>query len=239
MITSVRNPIAASGATHAQSNASIRLNAPNSFRRQRRAVTPSDYASAAENFTDVQRARAVRRWTGSWYTIFLAIDRKGGLGVDPQFEKDLRAYLSSQRLAGHDLQIITPQYVPLDISLFVCLDKEYYVSDVLTDLYQRFSPTYYNDGQPAFFNPDRFTFGDDIFLSRIIADAMKVEGVRWIGMTDNDNRLVGHFRRMDQSDIDYHVDGEIPIEQGEIAQLENDPNFPDRGRLSFQVSGGR
>ena len=70
-------------------------------------------------------AVATLRWTGSWHTVFITVDRKGGRPVSAAFEADLRQFLEKYRLAGHDLEIDAPRYVPLDLSLTVCLKPGY------------------------------------------------------------------------------------------------------------------
>ena len=95
------------------------------------------------------------------------------------------------------------------------------------------------DGQPGFFNPDNFSFGDNVLLSRILARAMLVEGVAWIGMRDGAGTVRGRFGRLDQPDIDYADSAEIPIAADEVARLDGDPDFPDRGQLRFIMAGGR
>ncbi|MEA3064222.1 MAG: hypothetical protein QOJ27_657 [Sphingomonadales bacterium] len=238
-IAVVRNPVPGAGGRDPEPTTSIRIAAPFAFRRQRRAVTPADYAAAAMEHPDVQRAQAERRWTGSWHTLFLAVDRLGGREVDAAFEESLRTQLASRRLAGHDLEIVPPRYVPLDIAFYVCVCGDHYPADVERDLLDVFSSGYRRNGQPGFFNPDNFSFGDNVLLSRLIAEGMGVEGVLWMGVRDAAGAAVGHFRRLDQPDVDYEADAEIPIARDEVARLDNDPNYPDFGRLRLIMAGGR
>ncbi len=46
--------------------------------RQERAVTEEDYTTVLKRHPEVQKAVAIFRWTGSWYTVFVTIDRLGG-----------------------------------------------------------------------------------------------------------------------------------------------------------------
>lgn len=238
-ISSLRNPLPATGGRDREPVAAIRVAAPQAFRQHRRAVTPADYVAAAERHPQVQRAYGERRWTGSWSTIFLAIDRRGGGAVDDRFEDAMRDHLASYRLAGHDLEIVPPRFVPLDIRLFVCVCADHYAGDVERDLLDIFSATRMRDGRPGFFHPDHFSFGDNILLSPVIARAMRVTGVQWIGTRDGAGAVKGRFGRLDQPDIDYADDAEIPIAPNEVARLDNDPTFPDFGRIAFLMAGGR
>ena len=239
LIAGVRNPVAAAGGRDPEPTTSIRIAAPFAFRRQRRAVTPDDYVAAAMEHDDVQRAHADRRWTGSWHTLFLAVDRLGGGEVDSAFEESLRRHLASRRLAGHDLEIVPPRYVPLDIAFYVCVCSDHYPADVERDLLDLFSSGYRRNGRPGFFHPDNFSFGDNVLLSRLIAAGMAVEGVLWMGVRDASGQPAGRFGRLDQPDVDYEADAEIPIAADEVARLDNDPNFPDFGRLRLIMAGGR
>ena len=113
----MRNPIAARGGVDPEPMREVKLYAPQAFRTQERAVTEADYAEAAQRHPDVQRAAATRRWTGSWHTMFVTVDRRGGRPVDAAFETRLRAFLERFRMAGYDLEIDAPRFVPLDIAL--------------------------------------------------------------------------------------------------------------------------
>ena len=54
----------------------VRLDAPQAFRAQERAVTEADYAAAAQRHSGVQRAACTRRWTGMFHTMFITVDRR-------------------------------------------------------------------------------------------------------------------------------------------------------------------
>ncbi len=119
-ITSIRNPLAAMGGRDRESVQSIRTAAPHRFKTQRRSVTPSDYARAAEQHPRVQRASASRRWTGSWHTIFLAIDPVGGVEMDDDFRAHLRTYLSTSAWQDMTWRSLNPIMLH-SISLFMCV----------------------------------------------------------------------------------------------------------------------
>ena len=111
------NPLPAVGGVDPEAMEQVRQFAPQAFRVQERAVTPADYVEVTQRRADVQRAAATLRWTGSWYTAFVTVDRAGGLAVDDRFERDLRGYLNRYRLAGYDLEIDGPVYVPLEVDV--------------------------------------------------------------------------------------------------------------------------
>lgn len=239
LIAGVTNPIAAWGGVDPETLTAIKLNAPQAFRKQKRAVTADDYARFAERHPDVQRAVAERRWTGSWQTMFIAVDRRGGRPVDAQFETDMRTFLEPFRLAGHDVEIEPPSFVPLDVALVVCVAHGHYAEHVEAALLDRFSSGTQADGSLGFFHPDAFSFGQKVMLSPIIAAAMAVPGVRWVGMALEGFAPTGRFRQLDDQSRDYAEDGVITVGRRQVARLDNDANAPEMGRLRFYMEGGR
>ena len=165
-ISAVTNPLPATGGSDPEPLDQVRLYAPQAFRTQERAITAADYGLAAERHPEVQRAAATRRWTGSWYTMFVTVDRLRGLPVDAAFEADMRAHLERFRLAGHDVEIDAPHFVPLDVALTICVAPGFYRSIVKQALLERFSSVDLPSGARGFFHPDNFTFGQPVYLSR-------------------------------------------------------------------------
>ncbi|MBD2099871.1 putative baseplate assembly protein [Leptolyngbya sp. FACHB-261] len=231
LIINIRNPLPARGGMDPEPIEQVRLYAPQSFRIQKRAVTEADYAAVTQRFPGVRKAVATRRWTGSWYTIFITVDREGGQPVDAQFEEQLRTFLERFRLAGHDLNIDGPRFVPLQIGLNVEVGSDYFHSAVKQALFEAFSAQTLANGRPGFFNPDNFTFGQPVYLSQVIATAMQIAGVRSVVATQ--------FQRWQQPPQGELEAGEISFERLEIACLDSDPNAPENGRISFEMRGGR
>ena len=252
-IERVRNPLPATGGVDPETMEDVRRFAPVAFRTQERAVTTDDYARMAERHPSIQRAAARFRWTGSWRTVFVTPDRfaSGALegaplrsttplhsvGTDPQgrsgdpFEDELGAFLEPYRMAGHDLDVDTPQYVPLDIQMQVCAKREYFRSDVKHALEEIFSSRQLANGRRGLFHPDNFTFGQSVFLSQLYAAAYSVEGVESV--------RISKFQRLGTPDKKALDDGRLDFAQLEIARLDNDPSVPDRGVFRIDVAGGK
>jgi hypothetical protein len=229
-VRAVRNPLPARGGVDPHPITQAKLYAPQAFRRQERAVTLADYQTVTERHPDVQRAIATRRWTGSWHTVFITVDRRGGRDVDAPFEHDLTQFLERYRLAGHDVEIEPPIFVPLDVALDVCAARDHFAADVKARLLDVFSDHDLPGGAKGFFHPDNFTFGTPVYLSAMIARAMQVPGVASVAAT-----RFRRFGRTAQTELD---DGVIAPQRLEIARLDNDPNAPEHGRLDFRVLGG-
>lgn len=229
-IQSLRNPLPAVGGAEPESLDAIRLNAPEAFRTQERAVTTDDYARAAERHPDVQRAAARLRWTGSWYTVFLMLDRREGKPVDAAFKATMRAFLERFRLAGYDFEFADPVHVPLDIQLQICVASGYFAADVKAALLEAFTAGVDRHGRPGFFHPDGFTFGTPLYLSAVVARAMAVAGVASVD--------IRRFQRWGRSAKGELAAGVITADQLEVLRADGDLNFPENGQISFIVEGG-
>ncbi|QSQ27583.1 putative baseplate assembly protein [Pyxidicoccus parkwayensis] len=233
----VRNPLPATGGVEPESLAQVRINAPQAFRVQQRAVTEADYSEVAQRHPEVQRAVGSLRWTGSWHTMFVTVDRKGGRPVDATFSGTLASFLERFRLAGYDIRIEGPVFVPLDIVMTVCVQPGFLASNVKAALLEVFSSRDLPDGRRGFFHPDNFTFGEPVYLSRIVAAAMAVPGVAWVD-TEESKDKPNHFKRWGQVSRDEWKEGLITMDRLEIARLDNDPSQPENGKLDFQMQGG-
>ncbi|HEY0172793.1 MAG TPA: putative baseplate assembly protein, partial [Pyrinomonadaceae bacterium] len=230
-VIGVTNPLPAQGGTEPESIEHVRRSSPFAFRTQERAVTPRDYAAVAERHPEVQRAAATMRWTGSWRTVFLTVDRAGGRPVTEEFELEMLRHLERYRMAGHDIEVDAPRFVSLELKLHVCVEPDYFRSNVERALLEVFGSGVRPDGRRGLFHPDNFTFGQPVHLSPLVAAAQQVEGVRFV--------RVLKFQRQG-SDTGAHIAaGLLDIGRLEIARLDHDPNFPERGALRFELEGGR
>jgi hypothetical protein len=228
---SVANPMPAAGGIDPEDLDAARRDAPEAFGTQERAVTAADYAAAAERRPEVQRAAATFRWTGSWQTVFVTADRFGGAAVDPRFEARLRRHLERFRMAGYDLEVDGPRYVALDVALHVCVKPDHFRGEVRRAVEAELASDVLPDGRLAVFHPDNFSFGEPVYLSRIVAAVQAVEGVEAVSALK--------FQRLAAPDAGSLENGVIPLGRLEIAQLANDPNFPERGRLAVAAGGGK
>jgi hypothetical protein len=230
-IQAVRNPLPATGGVAAESIEDVRRKAPFAFRSQARAVTPADYEALAGQHPDVQRAAAAFRWTGSWPTVLLTIDRQGGQPVDADFARAIRNFVEPFRLAGHDLEVNGPNFVSLEIAARVSVAADHFRSDVKAALLQLFSSGVLPDGRRAVFNPDNFTFGQSVYLSPLYAAAQTIDGVLGIRIMT--------FQRQGQNSTEALVKGKLELGRFEIARLDNNPDFPERGVFRLMLEGGK
>lgn len=227
----ISNPLPAQGGTDPENAEDIRRDAPEAFRVQQRAVTRADYAEISERHPSVQRAAATFRWTGSWHTVFLTVDRRGGGDVDAAYEQTLRRHVERYRMAGYDLEVDGPRYVPLQVAMTVCVKPDYFRADVRAALMRVFSRGWLPDGSRALFHPDNFTFGQPVYLSKLYEAAQAVQGVASV--------VFDAFQRLRFPDPKPLDEGVLYLGRLEIARLDNDPNYPERGVLALSVGGGK
>jgi hypothetical protein len=239
-IAAIRNPLPAWGGIDPEPLERVKRLAPAAFHAEQfRAVTEDDYARAAEKHPQVAKAVARFRWTGSWLTVFVTIDPRGTQEVSASLKGSVKNWLTRYTLAGYDLEIVPPRYVPLDVDLDVCVKRDHFRADVEAALLEALSSGVLSDGTPGFFHPDRHTFGEPLYLSALYAAASAVEGV--------DSVNASRFRRQDEDDPDPArpatafnlARGYVPIGSLEILRLSNDPNFPEHGRLRLNMMGGK
>lgn len=229
-ILRVRNPLPGRGGVDPEEMEAVRAYAPQAFRRQERAVTAADYAEVAQRHPEVQKAAATLRWTGSWYTMFITVDRAGGRRVDTTFENDIRIFLERYRLAGYDVEIDGPIYAPLDLEMKVCVKPGYFRGHVKQALLAAFSNRDLPSGERGFFHPDNFTFGQPVYLSQIYAAATAIAGVQSVEVT--------RFQRWGKSPNQELEEGVLTPGRLEVIQLDNDPNFAENGKLELLMQGG-
>lgn len=230
-ITLVRNPLPAVGGLEPESLQDVRQRAPVAYRVQERAVTEADYADVTERRADVQRAAATFRWTGSWHTVFVTVDREAGVGLSDEFEADIRAHVERYRMAGHDLEIDGPQFVSLEIDLHVCVGTDYFRSDVERELLAVLSNRDLPDGRRGLFHPDLWTFGQPVYLSALYGAAHLVTGVESVEVRTFQRQGVPESSALDS--------GRLDMAALEIPRLDNDRNFPEHGRLTITLGGGK
>lgn len=230
-ITRLRNPLPARGGQDPETMEDARQRAPVAFRVQERAVTPADYAEVTERNAEVQRAAATFRWTGSWHTVFLTVDRRAGLALTDSFENDVRAYVERYRMAGHDLEVDGPRFVPLEIELHLCVAADHFRSDVEREVLDALGSRDLPDGRRGLFHPDNFTFGQPVYLSAVYAAAHQVAGVESVE--------VRTFQRLGVPDNTALEGGRLDVGRLEIARLDNDRNFAEHGVLTLSLGGGK
>ena len=228
-----RNPLPAVGGKEPEPLADVKLFAPHAFRRRlERAITADDYAKIVMRDFEgqVQRAAAVLRWTGSWYKVLVSVDPLSQVETEPTLDK-IREHLYRYRRIGHDVVVKEAQYAPLDIEMRVCVLANYLRGHVKAALLALFGNRVLPDGRRGFFHPDNLTFGEGIYLSKLVATAQAVTGVESVSVTKLERLYKGPNGEIDN--------GILPLGPLEVARVDNDPSFPENGQFKLIMGGGR
>jgi hypothetical protein len=225
------NPLPASGGVDLETMAQIRRRAPQAFLTQERAVTMTDYANVTKTNAGVEDAVAIPRWTGSWYTIFITAEPADGGTLGRALRRALTRNVNRYRLAGQDIQLEGPDYVPLEIKLTVCVDPDYFRADVEQSLLQVLGSGTLPDGRPALFAPGSFKLGQTVYLSPLYAAARTVAGVQTV--------TAEVFQPVGPKTSAFLQTGEIKLGAFQVARMDNDPSRPANGRLGLSMCGGK
>ncbi|HEU4886814.1 MAG TPA: putative baseplate assembly protein, partial [Thermoanaerobaculia bacterium] len=231
VIARVRNPLPSTGASAPEPVAEVKMLAPMAFRKDlQRAITGEDYATLAQYLRYPVRNPAVQGaagslvWTGSWYEANVAVDPFGSSTLGDPLRNAISGSLARYRRMGHDLRVDGARPVPLRLELDLCIKPDYLRAHVLAAA---------KDALRRFFHPDNLTFGEAVYISRIVAAVMAVDGVAEV--------QVKRLERIAQKTPGTPPEnGILTLGRNEIARLDNDPAIPENGILSFvNVRGGR
>jgi predicted phage baseplate assembly protein len=224
------NPFDVNNGREPELVAEILRRVPQAYRyRQLRAITLQDYENRAAEVPEVSRAAAKYYWTGSWRTVRVAIDPVGTSILEEEVREKVTRHLEAVRLIGEDLEIRSPQFVPLDIEVALCLHPEYWVEDIRFILEQEFSDSYTPDGRTAFFHPDRWTFGQALRVSEIIGAVQGIRGVEHV--------IEVQLKRWNE--VTSGTKDVIEVRANEIILVKNNPDRLEDGFIKFDIKGGR
>ncbi len=258
-----RNPLCAAGGVDPEPIDDVKQFAPYAFDAQlERAITTNDYASiAADNqrrleersaleaedpeictaaFTRLQGAKAALRWTGSWYTVLVALDPQDTETTDSELAEEVTLYLEPFRRMGYDLLVSPAIYVPIKLSITICVLPNYQRAHVEAAVLNALSDRALPGGTLGFFHPDNLTFGGGIYISSLLAAVQAIPGVQNAMVTELERFEIGEAGSgADTSGDELPINSVLLMGPFEIAQLDNDPNYPENGLLVLDVRGGR
>jgi hypothetical protein len=235
LIRRVRNPLPSAGAVDPEPVAEVKMYAPAAFRNDlQRAITAADYATLARytrfpiRNPRVQNAAGALVWSGSWYEADVGIDEFGTATLEEVLRTSVTSSLGRYRRMGHDLRVDNARSVPLRLELDLCIKEHYLRAHVLVAV---------REAIQNFFAPDNVTFGEAVYVSRIVAAVMAVDGVKEVEVV--------RLERIAQRESDPPLaapssSGILRLRPNEVARLDHDPAQPENGFLTFRnVRGGR
>jgi hypothetical protein len=222
------NWLPAVGGAEREPSAHIKTRAPTASRDQERCVLLSDYVSAARQVPGVGDAAATFAWTGSRTAAVVHVLPQRSYTLDEALRSRVRAHLSARRLAGMDVEIRPPRYVPISLILRVGLVPGYDRSVVRKALEAALGAGTLADGRPGLFHPDGLRFGQPVYRGAILEQAAEVPGVAHVDVD---------LRRWDE---DGSSDGRgISIGPTEVACLQGDLDRPGGGLVQVNIEGAQ
>ncbi|WP_175401904.1 baseplate J/gp47 family protein, partial [Veronia pacifica] len=230
-VTEVRNITAGEGGRNPETNAQIRKRAPFLFKTQERAVTREDYQTLGRRVAGIQDVSCAYIHTGSWITTFALPDPEGRIETSDALRTALRDHYEVFRLAAHDVEVSSPVYVPLEITLHVCVAPNASRSQVRQQLLRLFSSRRLPDGSLGLLHPNRFRAGETFHLSPLIAAAQKLDGVIAAKAL--------RFRRFGDPRTSGLGDRKLTFSRTEIARVDNNISNPANGVFEVEMDGGR
>jgi hypothetical protein len=230
-VEAVTNPLAVVSGEAPEALDTVRQLAPEAFRAVTyRAVRAEDYAEAVERLTDVQRAGAAFRWTGSWLSVFATPDPVGAPVLEDSLRAEVQRQLDRFRQAGREAHVRAPRFADVDVEVTVCVAPDAYPADVRERVREALVGPPGTPGVGGFFAADRFTFGDPLDRSQLEAAVHAVPGVRAVEGVRVRRRGFFDWREMTEAALDVGVD--------ETVRVEDDPLHPGRGTLRILTDGG-
>ncbi len=243
---------------HPQAMDQAKREGPREIHTQKRMVTTDDYALRLREHPLVSRAHAWKEWSGSWFTIRLAVIASGNRTLDAQgiYPDDLKPAVVNFHervgLAPPNLDAAPPPTIRMIlrpyIDAFRMTGQEVVVQDpVYIGIYMSISARVKSNffrsemrhaigqvlgrGPAGLFAPGRLGFGEDLHVSDVIQALMAIEGIEHV--------CLNRFKRIGGQYPDRAEAGFIPLDGLEVALCNNDPGDPSGGYYRLTLHGGR
>ena len=231
VVVACTNPFPATGGADAETIAQVRDRAPGKFRAEPlRLVRAGDYAAAAQSLPWVSQAGTTFRWTGSWLTAFTSANPAGSEQPTVAELESLTQLLDRERLAGRESYVLPPSYVSIDLRITVCGLPASFGSDVAAAVVAALQPGAAPGGRPGFFDHSRWSFGQSLESSALLAAIQSCPGVAGVAGAEYRQRGVRDWAPLP---------GTLMVAAGQILRLDNDPNRPEAGSLQVAVEGAK
>jgi hypothetical protein len=231
-----------------------RREGPRRIAEQQRMVTLEDFERELARHPLVERCRASRAWSGSYWLIRAAVSLFGDLAIDVplpgnrELEEQIAAfhraralpmpgagstprvvlepYLAAYRMLGQPVELVGAVPAGLDVELCLRIDRDYFHTEM-----RQAALAALGRGPGQFFEPGRLRFGEPIYASDLIQALAALEGVEDVE--------VERFKRVGSRFTDQVSRGVITLSGLEVARCDNDPKHPELGTLRLRLSGGR
>lgn len=232
---SVTNPLSAIGGRDPESLARLRATAPLAGRLGLAAVVPADYERLLGARRDVAGVRARYRRAGVRdvvrVTVMLAAEdalaAAGEAGTVERLRRwvHVRAAMEQARLLGTDVELVPPEFVPLDVDISVDAEQAAGAEQVRAAVIDALA------GRNGLLTPHTGALGGDVRIDVVYQRLVAVPGVT--------AARVRRLRRLVAGAPDHAGDGLLPVADHEVAVL-RDPlgRTHHDGVLTVTVCGG-
>lgn len=223
----VTNVLPGTGGRQPQPRAAAREAIPASLRHGdlERAVSLSDYAEVAMQVDGVARATA-RALGGVFNTVLVLVDPSEGDALSDEVKAEVEAHLERRRMAGREVRVMGPEYVPLEVELIVCVKTGFLRHKVRDRVLAELRPG--TSDRQGWFHPDRLSFGDQVRLGDLLAVVAAIPGVKTA-------KAVTFRKRVDVNGAS--VTPILRFGVTEVPRMDADPDYPEHGSLSVRVVG--
>jgi hypothetical protein len=230
---------------------------PREIFTQRRMVTLEDYANRLEEHPLVLCATAWQEWSGSWYTVRVAVVNwnntlldAGSVSYPSKLQEDVEVFHEEcgvsvpEWTAAPGIRSILRPYLdayrmagqeviledaePVGITLALSLRVN---ADYFQSEIRESVKQALGTGAGGFFEPGRLRFGEDLHTSDIIQTLMALDGVAHV--------CINRFKRIGSQYPDQAESGRIELKGIEVALCDNDPAHPAHGYYRLVLHGGR
>ena len=227
VVVSCTNPFPATGGAEAETIAQVRARAPWKFSAEPlRVVRDADYAAAARSLPWVQQAGTAFRWTGSWLTALTSANPSGTEQPTIAQLETLTELLGQRRLAGGESYVLPPAYVSIDLRITICRQATAVASDVAAAVLTALQPGPGAGGTLGFFHHSRWSFGQPLESSVLLAAIQACPGVAGVYQVQYRQRGARDWAPLP---------GTLTLAADQVLRVDNDPSRPEAGSLRVIV----
>jgi hypothetical protein len=232
---------------------------PRDIHTQKRMVTTDDYAVRLREHPLVVHAHAWSEWSGSWFTVRLAVIAWGNNELDDDeatYPDDLKEEIVNFH-EGVGLSAPNLDVTPLPsvrmivrpyIDAFRMAGQEVVLQDpiyigIYMSISVRVASNFFQSemrhaiaqvlghGPAGIFEPGRLGFGEDLYASDVIEVLMALDGIEHV--------CLNRFKRIGGQYPDRAETGFISLDGLEVAVCNNEASKPDMGYYRLKLHGGR
>ncbi len=231
---------------------------PREIHTQKRMVTVDDYAIRLREHPLVLHAHAWSEWSGSWFTVHLALIAWDNTELDDEatYSSDMKDEIVNFHegvgLIASNLEA-TPQpgirmilrpYIdalrmagqevvlqdPVYIGIYMSISVRLALNFFQSEMRHAITQVL-GHGPKGFFEPGRLGFGEDLYASDVIEALMTLDGIEHV--------CLNRFKRIGSQYSDRAEAGFISLDGLEVAVCNNDAGDSSRGYYRIKLHGGR